>query len=409
MRIAYVIPGCSVSGGMAVICQHANRLLARGHDVYLIAETVEAKIDWFPNQSVPVLRLDQYPENVDILVATAWLTSYRIAYLPARKKFYFVQSDETRFHAPESVWQHLTTLSYLNNYRYITEAKWIQRWLHLSFGHDSCLIPNGLDSDIFHKSVPLSPKSAKRRILLEGAIALPYKGMKEAFEAVSALDVEVWCVSSLGKPESNWKCDRFFEQVPMSEMKGIYSSCDILLKLSRVEGFFGPPMEMMACGGAVVVGRVTGYDEYILDEYNALVVDPLDIQAATNALQRLINDKSTYNRLVENGQKTAREWTWDKSIDDLEACYHESLSCEESVQAPLAYITDPSRSISFFYYAFKGDISLNIKGIDNLKNSDAAERICLKLKNIRLFRFISSLLIKAHSFIKYGRTKHKPF
>jgi len=94
----------------------------------------------------------------------------------------------------------------------------------------------------------------------------------------------------------------FLSKSQFTEMKKIYSSCDILLKLSRVEGFFGPPMEMMACGGAVVVGRVTGYDEYITDGFNALVVDPLDVQAASDAVKRLIEDKALYSKLVANGK-----------------------------------------------------------------------------------------------------------
>jgi len=205
MKIVYLIPGCAVSGGITVICQHVNRLKNRGHDVYLVTETLESSIDWFPNQQVPVLKLDAYPDSVDILVATAWLTSFRIAKLPARRKFYFVQSDETRFHADDSVWQHLTTISYSFHYRYITEARWIQRWLAENFNQVASLVPNGLDADIFHECPPLAPRNGRPRILLEGAIALPYKGMKEAFEAVASLDAEIWCVSSLGRPEPSWR------------------------------------------------------------------------------------------------------------------------------------------------------------------------------------------------------------
>ena len=36
MKIVYFIPGVGVSGGIAVVCQHANRLLQRGHQVYLV-------------------------------------------------------------------------------------------------------------------------------------------------------------------------------------------------------------------------------------------------------------------------------------------------------------------------------------------------------------------------------------
>ena len=49
-------------------------------------------------------------------------------------------------------------------------------------------------------------------------------------------------------------------------MYEIYNQCDVLLKMSKVEGVFGPPLEMMACGGTCVVGNVSGYDEYCVHE-----------------------------------------------------------------------------------------------------------------------------------------------
>lgn len=354
MKIAYLIPGCGVSGGIAVVCQHANRLRRRGHTVYLVSESDERHIAWFPDQQVPIVGLQDFPVELDVLVATSWSTSFRVAMLPARHKFYFVQSDETRFHPPGSVWQHMTRLSYAIGFNYLTEARWIRQWLRDGFGHEATLVPNGLDETLFHPADPIEPKGARPRILLEGAIALPYKGMREAFAAVRDLDAEIWCVSSLGKPEPGWRCDRFFEQVPLTEMRRVYSSCDILLKLSRVEGFFGPPMEMMACGGAVVVGAVTGHDEYIVDGVNALVVDPLQPAQAEAAIRHILDDEALRQRLVENGRRTATEWRWEPSIDVLEQRFLEVVTGGRH-GAPY----EPERaalgqSVAYFYQSLLG-------------------------------------------------------
>lgn len=353
MKIAYLIPGCGVSGGIAVVCQHVNRLLSRGHEVLLVSEADERTIDWFPNQRVPIVGLQSFPANLDVLVATAWSTAFRVAVLPAKHKFYFVQSDETRFHPTNSAWEHITRLSYSIGYNYLTEARWIRQWLSDGFGHLAELVPNGLDDSIFFPSEPIAAKGKKPRVLLEGAIGLPYKGMAEAFEAVHDIDVEVWCVSSFGKPAKTWKCHRFFEQVPMTEMRRIYSSCDILVKLSRVEGFFGPPMEMMACGGTVVVGEVTGYDEYIENEVNALVVDPLKPQHAATAIKRLIEDAGLRERLRANGKSTAERWQWEASIDTLERYFIDVVNGSRGV-AFCSTKADLARSAAFFYGQLRG-------------------------------------------------------
>jgi glycosyltransferase involved in cell wall biosynthesis len=369
MKIIYLIPGCTVSGGIAVACQHANRLLRRGHQVYLMTEGIADNMDWFPGQKVPVINVKDYPESVDILIATGWRTTFRVCQLPARKKFYFVQSDETRFH-PEGNIKHrfakqLTALTYTFNFSYFTEAKWIQKWLIEKFGHKAELVPNGLDPQIFFPVEPLVPKTNRPRVLLEGAIGLPYKGMQEAFMAVAELDVEIWCVSSQGTPKSYWRCDRFFERVPMDLMRRIYSSCDVLVKLSRVEGFFGPPMEMMACGGTVVVGQVTGYDEYIVDGYNGLVVDPMDIPGARAAVRRIIINNSLKNTLIANGLLTAKEWQWEPSIDRLERYFQKVLLENSGKQYSLFHLLI-EKSVSFIFTSIQ-DAGLVLEKLCNRK------------------------------------------
>ena len=321
-KVAYVIPGCGISGGIAVICQHANRLLKRGFDVLMISGNEDTKIDWFPGLLVEVLPLSKCPDNIDIVVATGWQTAYMIDKINAKRKFYFVQSDETRFNPVGSPDYKKAYKTYLMDYEFLTEALWIKKWLKDKFSKDATYVPNGLDEEIIYQTAPLVNKpDSKLRILLEGPIDIPYKGMEDAFKAVENLDCEVWCISSAGKPKPEWKCDRLFEKVPMKEMKYIYSSCDLFLKMSRVEGFFGPPLEMMACGGACVVGKVTGYDEYIKDGYNALVVEQGDVEGAHNALKRLISDENLRKRLIENGKKTAQEYRWEPTIDTLEKVF----------------------------------------------------------------------------------------
>ena len=414
MKICYLIPGCGVSGGIAVICQHANRLKSRGHEVYLVVDGAAEEMSWFPGQSVPVVSMAEYPSDVDILIATAWSTAFRVPLLPARRHFYFVQSDETRFHPENSGWQHITRLSYTLGFQYLTEARWIKNWLHQSFGYEATLVPNGLDDAIFYPCEPLEPKKGRPRILLEGAIGLPYKGMREAFLAVQDLDAEIWCVSSYGKPEPGWRCDRFFESVPMSEMCRIYSSCDILLKLSRVEGFFGPPMEMMACGGAVVVGRVTGYDEYIVENENALVVDALDINEAREAVQKLISDTGLRDRLIANGKSTAKKWAWEPFIDKLEKSLEASLLNEQ--QAMSGPQKEIARSVSFFYSQLRGETIVQAPQNTEVKPSednasqptapeaaisveiDPTEKLIGRLRTQRWFRLVAKLAYRL-----YGR------
>ena len=321
LRIAYLIPGRGISGGTAVVLQHLNRLKERGFETFIIDTMNQSgRLDWFPNQQVEIRSLEEIPHDLDVAVATGWQTVHHLEGMAAHQKYYFVQSDETRFTDDPDTKAYIRA-TYEKPFKYFTEARWIQRWLKAEFGHDSFYAPNGLDPELIHPTVPLTPRGERLRVLLEGPIGIPFKGMADAFAAVGPLDCEIWCVSSYRPPRPSWRCDRFFQAVPLDQMKFIYSSCDILLKMSRVEGFFGPPLEMMACGGVPVVSKVTGYDEYIVDGENALVVEMGDVRGAREAVRCLLEDGDLRARLQEGGRQTAALWRWKETIDHLERAF----------------------------------------------------------------------------------------
>jgi glycosyltransferase involved in cell wall biosynthesis len=317
-RIAFLLPGVGISGGVAIILQHVNRLQLLGHDVEILSQSNIIDTSWFPNQLVKVRPYRETKKilknsSLDILIASGWSTAYSVDMANAQRKLYFVQSDESRFFPEDPKLCELIRKTYSLPFTYFTEAHWIQKWLKSEFGHDSYYVPNGLDTNIFHPTEPIAPKGKKLRVLLEGPIDIPFKGMADAFNAVKDLDCEVWAISSAGKPKPEWRCDRFFEKVPMMDMAKIYSSCDIFLKMSRIEGFFGPPMEALVCGCVPVVGKVTGYDEYIINEKNALVVELGDVDGAKNAIERLIKDVDLRKKILSNAHDLKESWTWNRS------------------------------------------------------------------------------------------------
>lgn len=319
--ICYIIPTTNITGGVAVVCEHLNRLKKLGYKTLIASFDNKTDLSWFPHQSVKVIPLKNNRHEIEryqTVVATGWITAYELLLLNVKRKIYLVQSDETRFYPKGSYLKTRVSRTYSFPFEFMTIAKWLQKFLKENYNQKSHYVPNGINTDIFYPDKPLQPKPKnKKRILLEGAINLPFKGMTQAFEVVKDLDCEVWCVSYDGQPKPEWRCDRFFEKVPMQMMRRIYSSCDILLKLSKVEGFFGPPLEMMACGGVPIVAKVTGYDEYIIDGYNALVTKPGNIQKTQKLLQELINNHKLYNLLRYNSQKTVEKINWNNTFKKL--------------------------------------------------------------------------------------------
>jgi hypothetical protein len=97
-------------------------------------------------------------------------------------------------------------------------------------------------------------------------------------------------------------------------MAELYRSSDVLLKLSKVEGMFGPPLEAFHCGATAVCSIVTGCDEYLVHGWNGLLTMPGDDEAVRRSLTLLNEDRRFLHYLKYNSLTTARAWpTWDQA------------------------------------------------------------------------------------------------
>jgi len=329
-KIVYVSPSVKISGGVMVVGQHLKMLQAEGFNVSLVACDNEERLDWIDDFSVPIIPINSFEKAelklLDIAVATLWSTLISVQRSTARKKYYFVQNKEHFFYSKEdSNFALAKATYYARNVEFITMSRWCQGWLKDEFNQDARYIPNGISVDNFHKTKPLKPKGRKTRILIEGNPDDNYKNVDEAFEIVKKLDrnsFEVWLISYGGEPKKWYSYDQSFNKIPYKEMKKYYSSCDILLKTSRLESFSYPPLEMMACGGVCVVAENGGNAEYIKAEFNALTYQLGDIETAVRQIERLRSDEELKEKLKINGMKTVKERAWINTLKELKRIYN---------------------------------------------------------------------------------------
>jgi glycosyltransferase involved in cell wall biosynthesis len=108
-----------------------------------------------------------------------------------------------------------------------------------------------------------------------------------------------------------------------NELAKVYSSADVFLFTSYIEGFGLPPLEAMACGTPVVTTNAKGNMEYIKPNINALVSEPGDVNSLVKNVIKVLTDYKLKESLIENGLQTAKEWTWDKVTDRYEKAFKE--------------------------------------------------------------------------------------
>jgi hypothetical protein len=152
------------------------------------------------------------------------------------------------------------------------------------------------------------------RVLVEGDPTVWFKGVGDALAATAAMSERrhVTLVAPEGADARG--VDRaVIGPVSHAEMAGLYAESHVVLKLSRVEGMYGPPLEGFHMGATTVTTAVTGHDEYVRHGWNGLVVEWDDVRGTTRALDLLGRDRVLLHFLRHNALQTAAAWpSWEQ-------------------------------------------------------------------------------------------------
>lgn len=320
MRIAYVLNGLGICGGVRIVFEHANRLAQRGYDVSIATSNGETTQDWFPLE-VPVHGWHTFP-GADVIVATEWSTAPLVHEYPSGKKFYFVQMREPLF-SPSQSWQRRAEATYSLPLQAITISRWLKEFLEEKGHSDVPIVANGVNPVMFYPEPALPRKPGLFRVLIEGHEANAAKNVRDAHAALAVLrrtyPIEVWGFNQLGP--GRYSHDRFWTAPAQDTIRRLYSSSDVLLKTSKLEGRGCSGPEAMACGCAVVHTECRGTDD-LLNERNCLLVPYGDLEAIGKAVERLITNEPLRQSLIAGGiDYVSTHLNWEASIAKLEELY----------------------------------------------------------------------------------------
>lgn len=323
MKVAFLVPDLQLSGGIATIVRHAAGLRARNIDADLVLTRTDGDAwEHASLASVPVRPLAEAREEAyDVALATWWETTAQLFHLRARRYAYFVQSLEDRFYDDAHMTEAFAaSLTYDLPVTFVTEARWIVETLRAIRPDAPCFyIRNGVDKDSFAPVAEVQVQLAgPLRILIEGRPEVWFKGVGEAIAATQAMEEprRVTLVAPAGTAADG--IDEMTGSLNVTELAEVYRRTDVVLKLSRVEGMYGPPIEGFHLGATCVTTPVTGHDEYVVHGWNGLVVDWDDVSGSARALDLLARDRRLLHFLRSNATATARAWpSWDQSTEFL--------------------------------------------------------------------------------------------
>ena len=111
----------------------------------------------------------------------------------------------------------------------------------------------------------------------------------------------------------------YYGQVNDAQLAKLYRCSVAFVYPSLYEGFGIPLLEAMSCGTAVVASNCSSIPEVVGDA--AVFFDPASIDDMTTALLSLSDNESYRQCLIARGQKRARMFNWDKTVEQTLKVY----------------------------------------------------------------------------------------
>lgn len=353
MKISFLMPGyiSGPSGGFRIVYEYANRLVARGHDVYVIhprrvegapampvgnalhwaRNKVESVTHWLSAPSIdwhnidPRVRLlfianasEANIPDADAILATAWFTVRPVMEYPATKgeKFYLIQGYETWMGPKEMV--DATWRSAIHK---VVIAKWLlELGKDLGCG-DMAYIPNAIDRDKYSLQRPIEGRPGQVAMLFHEA---KIKGAAEGIEAIRVVrekypDLRFVMFGTSRRQAWVPKWAEYYRNPPQAFIVSeIYNKSSIFMTPSWTEGSPLPPAEAACCGCAIAGTDIGGLREFVENGVTGLLSSPRDpIAMANNILLLMGNDRLRISLAKACFERLAK-FTWERSTAMLE-------------------------------------------------------------------------------------------
>jgi alpha-1,3-rhamnosyl/mannosyltransferase len=130
--------------------------------------------------------------------------------------------------------------------------------------------------------------------------------------------------------EARHKGVYYLGYVSEDDLPTLYNGARALVFPSFYEGFGLPPVEMLACGGAVLASTAGALVETVGRQ--AHLIDPLDLDGWRDAMERVCVDNDWWQSLRAGAVVSARPFTWQRCAEETCAVYQRVIEGRTSAR-----------------------------------------------------------------------------
>jgi glycosyltransferase involved in cell wall biosynthesis len=182
-------------------------------------------------------------------------------------------------------------------------------------------VPSGVDRNRF------KPLDAHREAVTYVGALQQVKGVDTFLRAMEGIPEKVWIVGdgpqrasleSLAR-ELDLSCTFWGYRTDIPELM---NRSKLIVLPSRHEGFGLTVLEAMACGTPVIGRKTGGIPELITGKNGCLFETEPELH---HTIERLLSDATLWERMREEGLKTASQWNWDETAKVYSTLYSRLL------------------------------------------------------------------------------------
>lgn len=208
--------------------------------------------------------------------------------------------------------------------RYVTAVSEATRQdiiAHTGCRPDKVVVIPTVITDSFRRSP--KPFNSQRPRLLHIGLA-PNKNFERHVQAIRGLDCELFVLGKIDATHRRLLEDNGIRysaawNISQDEMQQAYADADIVLFASTLEGFGMPILEAQTVGRPVVTSNISSMPEVAGDA--ACLVDPYDVDAIRQGVERVIKDAAYRDGLVERGYRNIERYSATQVAAAYEALY----------------------------------------------------------------------------------------
>ena len=209
---------------------------------------------------------------------------------------------------------------------------------------DILVVPNGVDLAKFHphnKGLYREEIRDRHHLAPGDFVALfvgsywGRKGLQYAIQALALVpreDVKLVVVGKWLAQESYLEMarkggveDRVVFAGNSKEVYKYYAASDVFLLPTGYEAFPLTSLEAAASGLPILITKVNGVDEWLVDNHNGLFIQQ-DAEDIATKLQTLLADAELAAMLGDNARRTAEKYSWDAMISKMLEVYQQVAS-----------------------------------------------------------------------------------